>query len=248
MLNDIKSVYTTAWRAAFLLPVMFLIPVLVEFAQHVVEIRTGMYDSIVMAKQVAEDPQRLVFGFAKTIALLLPSYWFIRLMAFGDPKRAARIEKPAFQLWLVVFALNTAILAYQLFGPQLGQLLGLSGQAGKLAGPIAQAAWSIGGIYLMAWIVAWTLGNRAIGPVRSVAIMTGSFWRAVGYAIACIVPLMVLHYALGYLAIGLTPRWLDWLVLALDALVVGMLACCMAGSSYIAAASAASRKAVNLIG
>lgn len=37
-----------------------------------------------------------------------------------------------------------------------------------------------------------------------------------------------------------------WLVLLLDALVVGVLACTMAGSSYVAARNAAARKKVKL--
>lgn len=246
MLNDIKSVYAKAWQAAFVLPILFLIPAVVEFAQHVVELRTGMYDSAAAAKAVSNHPQRMLLGFAKTIALLLPSYWFVRFMAFAGPKRAARAETPAFPLWLVVFAMNVAILAFQIFGPSVGDLLGMSGQASELAGPVLQTAWLIVGIYFTAWIVAWTLGNRAIGPVRSFSVMAGSFWRTVGYSIAGILPLMAVHYGLSYLAIALTPAWLDWPVLVLDSFVVALLACCMAGSVYVAAASAAARKGVSL--
>lgn len=248
MLKDIKAVYAAAWQAMLAVPLLFLIPALVEFAQHVVEVRTGMYDSLAMAKQVENDPLRMIFGFAKTVALLLPTYWFVRFMAFGDTRRAVRPEAPAFALWLVLFVMNVAILAWQLFGPSLGSLLGLAGQAEKLAGPVLNAAWTIIGIYFTAWFIGWTLGNRAIGPVRSFAIMNGSFWRTVGYMLACILPLMAAHYALGILAIALTPGWLDWPVLAIDALVVGLLACCMAGAGYIAAASAAARKGVSLTG
>ncbi len=247
MLNDIKAVYAAAWRAMLVMPLLFAIPVVVEFAQHVVEMRIGMYDSLAMAKQVADDPMRMLFGFAKAVALLLPGYWFVRLMAFGDGRRAARPEAPAFALWLVLFAMNVAILAWEMFGPPLGSVIGLAGQSEKLAGPVLSAAWMVIGIYFTAWFVGWTLGNRAIGPRRSFAIMTGSFWRTVGYMLACILPLMALHYALGYLAVTLTPALLDWVVLALDAAVGGLLACCMAGAGYIAAARAAARKGASLI-
>lgn len=246
MWQDIKSVYQTAWRSAWLLPLLFLIPCIVEMAQHVVELRAGMYDSLAGAKAAANDPTRMTYGFAKVMALALPTYWFVRLMAFADPARAARPELPAIGLWLVVFALSLAQQGYTLFGAPVGQVLGLSGQAAQFAGPFLSGVWAIVSIYLTACVVAWTLGNRAIGPLRSFSIMTGSFWRAVGYMVACILPLMALHYALGYLAIALTPSWLDWPVLIFDALVVGLLACTMAGSSYIAARSAAARKNVDL--
>jgi hypothetical protein len=215
-------------------------------AQHVVELGAGMYDSLAGAKAAAEDPTRMTYGFAKVIALALPTYWFVRLMAFGDPERAARLELPAIGLWLVLFVLGLAQQGYTLFGTPIGQVLGMSGKAAQFAGPVLSGIWAIIGIYLTAWIIAWTLGNRAIGPIRSASIMTGSFWRTVGYLVACILPLMALHYALGYAAITLTPTWLDWPILAIDAFVVGLLACTMAGSSYIAARGAATRKNVDL--
>lgn len=248
MWQDIKSVYQTAWQSAWLLPLLFLIPCIVEMAQHVVELRAGMYDSVAGAKAAADDPMRLTYGFAKVIALTLPGYWFVRLMAFADPARAARLELPAVGLWLVVFAVGLVQQAYALFGAPVGQVLGLSGQAATLAGPVLSGIWAIVGIYLTAWVVAWPLGNRAIGPIRSAQIMAGSFWRTIGYMLAGILPLMALHYGLSYLAIALTPAWLDWPVLIFDALVVGLLACAMAGSVYVAARSAADRRKVSLTG
>ena len=248
MWQDIKSVYGTGWRAALVLPLLFLIPAVVEFAQHVVELNAGMYHSMAGAKAAAEDSGRLLSGFAKTLALLIPTYWFVRLMAFGDRARAARIEQPAFGLWLVLFAFNAVFLAYSLFGPALGPLFGLTGKAGQLFGPVLNGLWALFGIYLTAWFVAWSLGNRAIGPLQSLKVMHGAFWRTLGYMVACILPLMALHYALGYLAIAVTPDWLDWPVLLVDALVVSWLACTMAGSSYVAARHAAQRRGVSLTG
>lgn len=248
MLNDIKAVYATAWRAAFVFPLLFLIPVTVEFAQHVVELRIGMYDGLAAAKAVAEDAGRMAGGYAKTLALLLPGYWFVRYMALGNKARAARPEWPAFGLWLMLFAFQAALLANSLFGPPLAQLLGLTGRAAKVSGPLLTAAWALFGVYWTAWYVAWPLGNRAIGPLRSLSVMAGSFWRTLGYMAACILPLMVVHYALGYLAIAATPAWLDWPVLVIDALLVGLLACTMAGASFVAARSAAVRKGVDLAG
>jgi hypothetical protein len=246
MWQDIKSVYATGWRAAQLLPLLFLIPAVVEFAQHVVELNSGMYHSLAGAKAAADGSGRLLSGFAKTLAIMVPTYWFIRLMAFGDSVKAARIERPAIGLWLVLFALNAAILAYSLFGPALGPALGLTGKTGLWFGPVLSGVWTLFGIYLTAWFVAWPLGNRAIGPPESLQVMNGSFWRTLGYMIACILPLMALHYGLGYLAIAVTPDWLDWPVLLVDALVVSWLACTMAGSNFIAARRAAQRRGISL--
>ena len=248
MWSDVRSVYRHGLRAALLFPVLFLIPALVEFAQHVVELQLGMYEGIKQAKAVEGDQWRLGFGFAKVLAISIPQYWFIRWMGLADPGRAARVESPAFGLWLVISAFNTAQVAWTLFFPPLGEMLGLTGPIGKWIGPAISTAWTLIGVYLMAWVVAWPLGNRAIGPLRSFSVMSGSFWRTIGYMVACILPFMVLHYALGFLAITVTPAWLDGAVLAFDALVVALLACCMAGAGYIAAAHAAARNGIDLLG
>jgi hypothetical protein len=248
MWQDIKAVYREGLRAATLFPLLFLIPAVVEFSQHVVELNAGMYLSLAGAKAAEHDSLRTIFGFAKTLALLLPGYWFVRAMAFADRAKATRIEQPAFGLWLILLALNAALLAYSLFGPPLGTVFGLSGTAGRWAGPAVSAVWALFGIYLTAWFVAWPLGNREIGPLQSVKVMTGSFWRTLGYTVACVLPLMTVHYGLGYAAIKFTPTWLDWPVLVFDALVVALLACTMAGSSLVAARHATRRKSVALTG
>ena len=244
---DIKEVYTCAWRAPFLFPLVFLIPALVEFAQHIVELNAGMYESRAAAKLAADDPLRMMFGYAKVLSLTFPTYWFVRLMAFEDRAKAARIEQPAFGLWLVLLALPVMQVALSKFGPSLGAALGLGGELAKFFAPTLSGAWSILGIYLTAWLIAWPLGNRAIGPIRSIKLMTGSFWRTIGYLVLCVLPLMAMHYGLGYLAILFTPPWLDWPVLLLDSIVVAWLACTMAGASFVAARHAAVNKSVPLL-
>ena len=181
MKSDIATVYRSAWAFALACPLLFLIPVLVELAQHVVEWRAGMYDGIASAKAAEADPLRLQFGFAKTLALLLPGYWFTRYILFGfDARRAARIEWPAIGLWLILFALNGVQQWWTLFGPSLTGLMGLSGTTAQWTGYALVLFSSIAGIYFMAWTVAWALGNAAIGPIRS----CGS-WRAASGAPYC---------------------------------------------------------------
>lgn len=242
MKSDIATVYRSAWAFALACPLLFLIPVLVELAQHVVEWRAGMYDGIAGAKAAEADPLRLQFGFAKTLALLLPGYWFTRYILFGfDARRAARIEWPAIGLWLILFALNGLQQWWTLFGPSLTGLMGLSGTTAQWTGYALVLFSSVAGIYFMAWTVAWTLGNIAIGPIRSIGIMAGSFWRTVLLLLAGVLPLMIAHYALSFGAI-FGPAILDWPLLILDTLVVGLLALTMAGSNAIAARHAAAVK------
>lgn len=265
MWPDIKRMYRDSGAFSRSLPFLFLIPVLIEFAQHVVEINIGMYDNRAAARGVLANDSRLALGYAKALALTLPAYWFVRYMGWGrDAAKARAVERPAVLLFAAQFALLAAVQWFGLFGPPIGVLFGLQGNGATVAGTGAEAEaaataataaaaaaaalviQTVVGIYLTAWFVAWPLGNAAIGPVRSFGVMAGSFWRTIGYVIAGIVPLMALHYALGLGAIGL-PRGLVWVMMAIDAIVVGFLALTMPGANYMAARRAAERKGVALV-
>lgn len=247
MIADIRGIYAAALAFAVACPVLFLIPVLVEMMQHVAEMQAGMYISEAGAKAAESDPLRLYFGFAKTVAILLPGYWFTRFILLGDARRAGAIEWPAIGLWLIVFAVLLVQLWWRLFGPPVTGLLGLEDQLATGATVALEAVSILLSIYLTAWVVAWAVGNAAIHPLRSFAIMQGSFWHTVGLMIAGIVPLMALHYGLAIAAVLWLPDVLDWAVMAIDTVVVGFLALTMAGSATYAARHAARRKHIDLL-
>lgn len=245
MWADIKRLYCDSAAFALALPILFSIPVVIEFAQHVVEIDIGLFDGNRVAASL--DQRRLTLGFAKTLALILPGYWFVRYMAWDrDEARAKRVAWPAVGLFAFQFLIQASLQWYALFGPSIATLMSIEAPVANylLVGPVALA--TIGGVYLTALFVAWPLGNASIGPLRSIAIMTGSFWRTIGYTIGGAVPLMACHYAFNYGAMG-QPRAIVWVIVALDALVVGFLALTTVGAHYLAARRAAERKGVALV-
>ncbi|MCD2315177.1 hypothetical protein LQ954_03315 [Sphingomonas sp. IC-11] len=245
MWRDVKQLYADGAAFALALPILFSIPVVIEFAQHVVEIDLGFYQHGLTAS-AAFDQRRLTLGFAKVLALLLPGYWFVRFIAWNrDARRAKRIERPAATLFGVQFGIQAAWQWLALFGPPIGVVLGLAPRLSSYAELITTVGVSVVAVYLAAWLVAWPLGNAQIGPLRSIAIMAGSFWRTVAYMVAGALPLMALHYVLGYGAIG-RPEWLVWIMMAADALVVGFLALTTVGAAYLAAKRAADRRGVSL--
>jgi hypothetical protein len=247
LISDTKAIYRDAGAFALALPLLFLIPVLVEMAQHIVELQAGMYVDEAGAIVAEADPLRLQFGFVKTLALFLPGYWFVRFIMLANPDRAARIEWPAFGLWLVVFAFSAAQTWWGLFGPGLAGLANLEGQAATVASVIINVSSVVVSLYLIAWTVAWPLGNRSIGPLRSLAIMHKGFWHAFGLMVTGMLPLMVLHYALAVLAVVALPTGLDWAAMVIDSIVVGFLALTMVGASTRAAIHAAQRAGIDLI-
>lgn len=246
MVRSIRAIYAGALRFARAVPPAFLLPVVVEFAQHVIEVRAGMYGSRDAFRAAAADADRLAWGFAKVLALLPAGYWFVRYLAFDDPRRAWWPERPAIGLFAIQLVLMAMLQYLALFGPSLRDLFRLSGTAAAVAAAAIGVVEAVLSVYLLAWFVAWPLGNRAIGPLRSFLVMHGAFWRTVGYLLAGMLPLMAVHYALGLGAIG-RPAWLAWPMLMLDAVSVGFLALTLPGAGYMAVRDAAGRRGVALL-
>lgn len=99
----------------------------------------------------------------------------------------------------------------------------------------------------MAWGVAWAVANAAIGPLQSIRIMHGSFWRTVVLTIAGVLPLIVLDYALGYAAIYFGASAFDWTLLIVYSVVTGFLALTMTGSTVAAVRHAAEKSGLSLL-
>ncbi|GGA41852.1 hypothetical protein [Sphingomonas psychrolutea] len=224
---------------AFLIacPLLALVPVFFEVVQHIVEVKIGMYQSIAMAKAVEHDPWRMGFGMIKVIALILPGYWIVRFLAWRDPRAAARPDARAVRLFAGFAAFQIALAVLQLFVlPQIGWVLLATFVGGQVIG-----------ILIAAWGVAAALGNAAIGPRASVAIMARQIPWTFVFSLVAMLPLMVPHYAFAALAI-LGPKALLWTVLLIDSLLVGWLSAVLVAASYVAAERAAGRAGVSLRG
>ena len=245
--QDIKAIYLASWRFMLVCPLLFFIPVLVEFAQHVIEIQIGMYASADAFKALQHDETRKLFGFIKVLSTVLPGYWLVRYLGFNNSKQAATtIEMPAFGLWLVVVAFGLPVQFLSIFSGDIAIFFGLDESSFSQGVGIFTVGFSLLGIYLIGWSVAWTLGNVSIGWVTSIKLMHGHFIRAIVYMLAAVALYMVIHYGLGYLAMGM-PMWLVWSLLTVDSLLVGLLVLNMTGAGYFAVSRAAAEKGVELV-
>lgn len=248
MWTDIKQIYSAIWAFALACPILFAIPILVEFLQHAIEMQAGMYAGPDGAIAAENDPLRMRFGFLKVLSLLLPGYWLVRFMMFDRSATKARaIEWPAVGLFAMLFVLNGALSAFSLFGPDVSEVLGLEDTAATAFSIVIGVSLQIITIYLFAWFVAWPLGNAAIGPFRSAQIIYGRFLYTAALFVAGFLPLMLLHYALSAVAILTGGPSTDWIIMVLDSIVVGFLALSMVASSVLAAKRAADRRGVSLL-
>ncbi|MEG3178356.1 hypothetical protein U1872_19100 [Sphingomonas sp. RB3P16] len=218
-------------------PLLTLVPVLFEILQHVVEVKIGLYASVAAAKALEHDPWRMGFGLLKVAALTLPGYWIVRFLAWRDPARAARLETPAVQLFAVVLAMQLVSAVLQLF------VFSRNGWVLLAAFVVLQ----IVSVALHPWFVAAALGNRAIGPRRSVAIMPRQIPWSFVFMIVAMLPLMIPHYVFGALAI-IGPKPLLWPILLVDSVLVGWLSAVIVASGFVVATRAAAKQCVDLGG
>lgn len=229
------AAHRDSWRFLLACPLLAAVPVVVEMVQHLAEVRLGMYDSLVAAKAADGHPVRMAFGFAKVLSLTLASYWVMRWLAWRDPALAERWDRRAVGLFVGVLAYHMILSAIQLFAlPRTGAAL--------LGGFLLSAVL---GPLLAAWGVAAPLGNPAVGPIASIRLMAPRLLWSAAYMLAALLPLMVVHYALGAAAI-MGPRPLLWPALIADSLLVGWLAALMIASGWFAATRAARLAGIEL--
>lgn len=232
----LKATYRDSFAFLLACPLLALVPVVVELAQHWAEVHIGMYDSIAAAKAVENHPLRMAFGFVKVLGLVVPGYWVTRFLAWRDPASAGRWDGRAVALFGGFVAFQAVNTALQLF------VLPRSGAATAIAFVVG----AIVGALLVAWAAAAPLGNAAIGPLASIRIMAPRLVWTIVFMLVAMLPLMIPHYALAAAAI-LGPKPLLWPLLVLDALLVGWLAALIVASGWFAALRATQAAGVELI-
>lgn len=223
-LAELRRVHTASLAFAAVLPLAAAIPLVAEFVQHVVEMRIGMYDGIDAAQAVESHAARLLLGFIKTVALGLPAYFLIRWLASGgDRSFAARQERPAMALFALVVALQTLFAWLSLY----------VWTGGKMA--VGLFAFSLVFMPLIArFVVAAPLG-LFISPLQSIRTMAPHAVFAILFPLAAMLPLMVVHYALGLGAIFVAGDALKWAMLAVDSFVTAWLALVLITAQYVVA-------------
>lgn len=211
-----------SWTFLLTFPVIAAIPILAEFAQHVVEMQVGMYAGPDGMRAAEADPSRMAFGFAKTLALGLIAYWALRFYASRDPRWTRRLEPRAVRLFALVFALQTLLTA-----------LGLFAFSGSVA--VGFFVFTLVFTPLLARFVAAAPLGVWISPPTSIRQIAPQLPWAFAFNVIAILPLMALHYALGIGAVFVPGEAAKWAMLVLDALVVGWLAALMAAITWVMA-------------
>jgi len=213
-LRALGAMYRDGVRLLWLAPLIPLLAILPEFAQHVAEVRLGMFENREAFAELAMDPARMSFGYAKIAGLVLAMLAAARF--HGDPAhrwwdwRGVRWKRLA----LAVLLNAAAALPIE----------AARGRVGDSAFLTIQAVVTVATLPLILFLFGALLGNRAM-TLRA-AFTSG--WRRlpllVVLAVAAFVPAQAVHQLNHTLALG-RPEALVWALMVWDSLLVGLLAC-----------------------
>lgn len=215
--TDLAGTYLDSLRAFKGLPWLLAAIVLWEFAQHVIEVRIGMFESKEAARAVGQDGSRMVFGWIKMASIYVGAFFLIRYFAGRrdgrplDPvgRSAARFA-PYFAYSLILFA---AVFYTRDFvaDEHVDSFRGTVGLGQLLIEPM-----------LMAWVVAAATDGRIGGPIASIRRTGLLYFLALPLYLLTRIPFGLLHQQLNDRAIGAQGLEL-WSMLALDSLLVGLI-------------------------
>ncbi|WP_292059382.1 hypothetical protein [Brevundimonas sp. UBA5936] len=233
MWSDIKTSYGYGWGFAIAFPLVFLIAPLVEFAQHVIEWRIGLFDNLEQTEALAGHPARMTFGYVKLAALMIGGLWMSRyLHTGGDRLKTASIGGASVAAFVPVI-LVFLVLDFGL--DQLNPWLDESslGKAGSIVAGVATFLLaSVLQVLLAGWRVAVPLGDRVTGPLTSIRRGFSILLPGLAIYFAVFLPLLVAHTALNVGMAFAGPGALLWGLFAVDSLLVGLIVNALWGSFH----------------
>ncbi|QYU69387.1 hypothetical protein J4558_04375 [Leptolyngbya sp. 15MV] len=207
------------WCLAPVIPLLIVIP---EALQHVAEVRIGMFESREVARALADDPRRMVWGYLKLAGLALAILASLRFWAAREQgltwysPRGVRWKALGLALMLILLTSLPELLLRSVLDPAILAYI-------TLAIPLAT-------LPLIAYLAGALIGDPNLN-LRGV-FRTG-WWptlRMVLFAAAAWVPLQWLHGQNHAWALGASDP-VVWGLMAFDSLVVGLLAT-IAGTAF----------------
>lgn len=215
LLHALVATYRRGFALFLLAPAAVALVVVPEFAQHVVEIQGGMFDSRAAAHAFADDPLRWAFGYAKLTGLALAflasaRFWWTREHG-GSWWRLGDIAWGKLLLGLLLFVAVPTPVAL------------LEGRVDPLLYQVVMWTVSIATLPFALLLLAGLFGDRAM-TVRTI-VTRGWLWLPllIVLLVVAFLPAQLLHGQLHTWSLG-QPVALVWALMTFDSLLVGLLA------------------------
>ena len=202
------------WWLAPLIPLLAFLP---EFAQHVAEIKLGMFASPQAFKALQNDPTRWAFGYAKIAGLFLAIFASARYWALPTEKRNRwwDLRNIAWRQLLLGMAINLVLSAV---------LYLLKAGLSATAFDVVNVAVSLASLPVMVFMLGALFGDQTVS-LRG-CYRTGWLQGVVMAALflLAMVPAQRLHGLDHTLAMGASTPAI-WVLMLWDAVLVSFMAC-----------------------
>ncbi len=215
--SDLIGAHLDGARAMRGLPLLFAVLIGWEFAQHVVEVGIGFFDSRQTAKALANDPSRMVFGWVKMISVYIGGFFVIRYLARKNGDATPAPVGTALRRYAPYIAYSLGLFALIFYAP--GLIQESSVVAFRTAVGLTQMLFEP---LLMLWIVSAATDGAIRNPVRSARLTGWLYFYAFALFFVGRIPVNAAHQLLNRYAMG-QPGSILWPMLVLDAIVVGLI-------------------------
>ena len=210
----LKTTFVGGSRLFVLAPLIPLIAVLPEFAQHIVEIKLGMFASKAAFGALQMDPTRWAFGYAKIAGLVIAIFAAARYWG-GARERWWDLRTVAWKPFLIALAGNVALaIAMFVIGSRLS----------TTAKPAFDALATIATLPFLVWLIGPLLGDATMTLRRAYTGGWGRLLLIALLAVAAFWPASILHQWNHHWAFGATEP-VVWALMTWDAVLVGLIAC-----------------------
>ena len=222
LVNGLRVTFLGGLSLFWLAPLIPLIIIVPEFAQHVAEINMGMFESKDAFSALANDSARWTFGYFKVAGVILATLAAARFIG-GAGKRWWDLRTIAWKQFLIALAVN---IGAGLVGFAIKEAMG--GET-----PLAlDYGFQIATLPLLIYLVGPLWGDTSMTLRR--AYTTG--WIATRFAaflsMLFFAPAQVLHEYNHTLAMGQSDL-VVWALMVWDSLLVGLM-CCWMGAGLAA--------------
>ncbi len=238
--------FRDSWGAARALPILLVLMIGIEGAQHVVELQLGFFSPDAAVRKAASLlPVRMAFGWPKMLILYAVGFVAMRWFVTRDARAALRPPGIALRRYLGVVLFQLIPAAGTIYAEPIAAALGRGPEA------TIRAVCGLGQLLLepllLLWFVAAAMGATGYGPIASARAVRWYYLWAFLLMFATRIPVAGLHRGFNQWAAG-RPLAQQAALLACDALVVGTLALVLPAIQVRIARYIAERRGLALLG